>query len=324
VNVYSTSSGKTARRSAMRTVLAFAGTAVAAAALVAYTSFGPAPAVKNASAESRTPDATTANRTYELYDGLKITVDKRGARDGTAVLVLHGGGGPRSVAGLSAAMSQHAYVITPTHPGFDGTPRPDWTDSMTDLAVAYLDLIEKLDVQHVLVVGSSFGGWIASEMALHDTRGRISGLILLDGVGIAPKPPLQIADPAKLGPVKTGELAFFNPALRPNPATLTDAQKAAAAANLRTTGVYAGPTLTDPKLQRRLHRVTAPVLVLAGEEDGIAPLPYERAFAASFPHATFRPIPQAGHFPHIEQPALVSAAITEFVNTQIKPGGKDK
>ena len=130
-------------------------------------------------------------RTFELYDGLSVTVEKRGTRDSAAVLVLHGGAGPRSVAGFSTAMSEHAYVITPTHPGFDGTPRPDWADSIADLAVAYLDLVEELGLEHVVVAGSSFGGWIGAEMALRDTRGRVSGLIMLAGVGIAPEPPLE-------------------------------------------------------------------------------------------------------------------------------------
>jgi pimeloyl-ACP methyl ester carboxylesterase len=266
-----------------------------------------------------TPASKT--RTFDLYDGLSITIEKRGTRDSSAVLVLHGGAGPRSMAGFSAAMSEHAYVITPTHPGFDGTPRPDWADSIADLAVAYLDLIERLGLRHVVVVGSSFGGWIAAEMALRDIRGRISGLILLAGVGIRPEPPLEIADPAKLGPVRTGELAFHNPALRPDPAALSDEQRAAGAANQRTTAVYAGD-MYDPKLRGRLRLVTTPVLVLAGEQDGIVPLEYERALAGSFPRATFRSIPDAGHFPHIEQPGSVFAAIGDFVSTEIKPDGR--
>ena len=264
---------------------------------------------------------TSKTRTFELYDGLSVTVEKRGARSASAVLMLHGGAGPRSMAGFAAAMSEHAYVITPTHPGFDGTPRPDWADSVADLAEVYLDLVEKLGLRHVLVVGSSFGGWIAAEMALRDTRGRVSGLIMLAGVGIAPEPPLEIADPAKLGPVRTGELAFHNPALRPNPAAFTEEQRAVGAANLRTAGVYTG-VMYDPKLRGRLHRITVPVLVLAGEQDGIVPLQYQHALAGSFPRATFRSIPQAGHFPHIEQPASVFAAIGEFVSTEIKPDGE--
>ena len=93
------------------------------------------------------------------------------------MLVLHGGGGPQTVSGLAAALSRRAHVLTPTHPGFAGEPRPEWFDSIDDLALAYLDLLERLDLRDVLVIGSSMGGWIASAMALRDTT-RLSGIVL--------------------------------------------------------------------------------------------------------------------------------------------------
>ena len=265
---------------------------------------------------------TSTTRTITLRNGLTVTVSEYGTPgDGTGALVLHGGAGPRSVAGFAAALSQHAYVIVPTHPGFDGTPRPDSTDSVADLASAYLDLIDELDLNAVMVVGSSIGGWIASEMGLRDNRSRISALVLLGATGIRPEAPLEIADPAKLGPVKTGELAFHKPELRLDPASLSEEQKAGMAANQHTQAVYTGEGF-DPKLRGRLHRVTVPVLVLAGEQDGIVPLEYERALADSFPRATFRPIAEAGHFPHIEQPGAVFGAIGDFVDTEVKPDGE--
>ena len=108
---------------------------------------------------------TVSTRTIDLHNDLTVSVAEYGENsDGTAVLVLHGGAGPRSVAGFAEAMSEHAYTIVPTHPGFDGTPRPDATDSIADLATAYLDLLDELDLRHVVVVGSSFGGWVAAEM----------------------------------------------------------------------------------------------------------------------------------------------------------------
>jgi pimeloyl-ACP methyl ester carboxylesterase len=266
---------------------------------------------------------TASTRTINLRNGLTVTIDEFGtATDGTGALVLHGGAGPRSVAGFAAAMSQHAYVVVPTHPGFDGTPRPQSTDSIADLAVAYLDLIEELGLRAVMVVGNSVGGWIAAEMGLRDNGGVITALVLMASTGIAPESPLEIANPAKLGPVKTGELAFFKPELRLDPSTLSEQQKAAMAANQQTLAVYAGdPFCHDPKLRGRLHRVHVPVLVLAGEQDGIVPVEYEQALADSFPRATFRPVAQAGHFPHIEQPAAVFGAIGDFVDTEIKPDG---
>ncbi|MER5347655.1 alpha/beta hydrolase [Streptomyces mirabilis] len=269
-----------------------------------------------------TPTGTT--RTVDLPGGLSVTIQEFGENtEGTGVLMLHGGAGPRSMSGFAAGMSQHAYVVVPTHPGFDGSPRPESTDTVADLATAYLDLLDALDLRGVMVAGNSVGGWIAAEMALRDNAARISCLTLLASTGIAPEPPLQLANPADLGPAKTGELAFHNPLLRPDPAALGPEQLAVMAANQRTLAVYAGdPFCCDPKLRGRLHRVTVPVLVIAGEQDGIAPLEYEQALADSFPRATFRPISEAGHFPHIEQPAVVFGAIGNFVDTQVKPDGE--
>ncbi|MFJ1709072.1 alpha/beta fold hydrolase [Kitasatospora sp. NPDC088346] len=267
---------------------------------------------------------TSTTRTIDLPGGFAVTIQEFGENtDGTGVLVLHGGAGPRSMAGFAAALSQHAYVVVPTHPGFDGTPRPESTDTVADLATAYLDLLDVLDLRGVMVAGSSVGGWIAAETALRDNAGRISCLTLLASTGIAPEPPLQLANPAELGPARTGELAFHNPQLRPNPAALGPEQLAAMAANQRVLAVYAGdPFCYDPKLRGRLHRVSVPVLVIAGEQDGIAPLEYERALADTFPRATFQPIAQAGHFPHIEQPAAVFEAIGDFIDTDVKPDGR--
>lgn len=271
-----------------------------------------------------TPPAPASTfRTVNPRDGLTLTVQEFGENtDGTGVLMLHGGAGPRSMAGFAAGMSQHAYVVVPTHPGFDGTPRPDWADSVADLATAYLDLIDELGLTGVMVAGSSVGGWIAAEMAVRDNHGAISALVLLGATGITPEPGLEIANPAQLGPVRTGELAFHNPELRLNPATLSEQQKAVMGANQLTLAVYAGdPFCHDPKLRGRLHRVTVPVLVLAGEQDGIVPLAYERTLADAFPRATFRAVPEAGHFPHLEQPGAVFGAIGEFVDTEVKPAG---
>jgi pimeloyl-ACP methyl ester carboxylesterase len=271
-----------------------------------------------------TTTVTPTTRTIALASGQEISVAEYGQNsDGSAVLMLHGGAGPRSMAGFAAGMAEHAYVIVPTHPGFDGAPRAEGTTSIADLAEAYLDLIEALELQHVFVVGSSLGGWIASEMGLRDNHGRLSALTLLGASGITPEPGTEIADPALIGPVRTGELAFHNPKFRLDPASLTDAQRANMAANGATQALFGGPDKHyDPKLAGRLHRVTIPVLVIAGEQDGIVPLAYQRNLAAAFPRSTFRSVPEAGHFPHMEQPGAVFGHIGEFVDTEVKPDGE--
>ncbi|TDD53863.1 alpha/beta hydrolase [Kribbella antibiotica] len=270
-----------------------------------------------------TTTAPPAVRTIPLASGQELTFAEYGQNtDSTAVLVLHAGAGPATVAGFAAATSEHAYVIAPTYPGFEGTPRAESTDSVADLAEAYLDLIDILELDHVFVVGNSLGAWVATEIALRDNHGRVSALTLIGATGIEPTWPLEVADPRKEGPVRTGELAYHDPKFRDDPSALTDEQRATFFANASTAVVYGGEKFYDPKLAARQHRVTIPVLVLAGEQDGISPVKYQRAVAAGFPRSTFRTIPQAAHFPHIEQPAAVFAAINDFVQSKVKPDSK--
>jgi pimeloyl-ACP methyl ester carboxylesterase len=268
------------------------------------------------------PTSTSTTRTIDLADGLSVTITESGTNtDGQAVLLLHGGAGARSMAGLAGALSQHVYTIAPTHPGFDGTPRPEPVDSVADLAVAYLDLLDTLDLNGVMVIGNSLGGWIASEMALRDTRGRIGCLVLINAVGIhAHLKKNGIVDVRTVPPAEIGKLSFANEAFRPDFSSFSDEQRAGMAANQKALATYAGAAFThDPKLRGRLHRVTVPVLVVWGEQDGIAPLGYGRGYAESFPNGHFAPVADAGHFPQIEQLGNTLGAIGDFVDTVMKP-----
>jgi pimeloyl-ACP methyl ester carboxylesterase len=121
-------------------------------------------------------------RTAALGSDLEITLTESGT--GRPVLILHGGGGPFTVAGIANHLAETMHTITPTHPGWNGTNRPEWLSGIDDLALAYLHYLEDNELQNVLVIGSSMGGWIGSEMAVRDGAGRITGLILIDGVGI--------------------------------------------------------------------------------------------------------------------------------------------
>jgi pimeloyl-ACP methyl ester carboxylesterase len=268
------------------------------------------------------PAPTTAPRTVDLPGDLSLTIAEFGTNtEGSAVLYLHGGAGPRTMTGLATALSEHVYGIVPTHPGFDGTLRPEGFDTVADLAVAYLDLLDTLDLTGVMVIGNSVGGWIAAEMALRDTRGRIGALVLLNAVGIhAHLKDNEVRDIRVMAPAEMTQLAFHNPAFRPDFASFSDEQRAAAAANQRTLATYAGEAFSyDPKLRGRLHRVTVPVLVAWGEQDGISLPAYGRGYAKSFPNGHFTPIAEAGHFPHIEQMGATLGAIGDFVDTVVKP-----
>ena len=254
-----------------------------------------------------------STRRESFVDGLNLRVDEEGS--GRPILVLHGGAGPQSVAGLASALSRRAHVLVPTHPGFEGEPRPQWFDRLDDLAFAYLELLERLDLRDALVIGSSVGGWIASEMAVYDTT-RLSGLVLIDATGIQVEGH-PVADVSSLAPDQLLALSFHNPAaFRVDPATVSPEQAKARAENIKTLYVYdQGLNGSDPKLRRRLRRVNIPALVVWGESDRIADPEYGRAYAQALPNARFELIPEAGHLPQLEQPQRLLTLIWEFADS---------
>jgi pimeloyl-ACP methyl ester carboxylesterase len=74
----------------------------------------------------------------------------------------------------------------------------------------------------------------------------------------------------------------------------------------------------DPALVHWLHRITRATLVLWGEQDGIAPPAYGEKLAAAIPHSRFHTIPGAAHYPQIEHPEAVAAAIGEITLPEIQ------
>ncbi|GHE08372.1 alpha/beta fold hydrolase [Streptomyces alanosinicus] len=244
--------------------------------------------------------------------GLDVTVDDRG--EGRPFLLLHGGAGPQTVGPFGGRLADErpARVLTPVHPGFDGTARPDWITDIPALARVYGHLLDALGLTDVTVVGNSIGGWIAAELALLGSD-RISGVVLVNAAGIQ-VPGHPVADPFALTPAELSALAFHDAArYAVDPTALPEAARAAMAANRAALRVYSGDhAMQDPTLRERLAKATHPVLVVWGESDQVVDVDYGRAYAAAFPDARFELLRHSGHMPQIEAPAELLDLIWEF------------
>jgi len=246
-------------------------------------------------------------------DQTELTVTDLGS--GRPVLLLHGGGGPLTVAPFAEllASTHSARVITPTHPGFAGTPRTEGMRTVRDLAALYVDLIARLDLRDVTVVGNSIGGWIAAEMGLLDTS-RVGRLVLVDAVGIQVEGH-PIIDFFSLTPRQIAEASYHDPdRFGIDPTKLPpDAQKAMAANRAALTS-YCGAAMSDPTLIERLAAVTRPVLVLWGDADRIVDADYGRAWARAIPGAQFELLTETGHLPQLETPQKLLSKIWTFAS----------
>ncbi len=242
-----------------------------------------------------------------------VTVDEYG--QGQPFLLLHGGGGPTTVAGFAEllATTHAARVIVPIHPGFGGTPRPEALQTVRGLAALYVALLDQLDLSDVTVVGNSIGGWIAAEMALLKSP-RVSGAVIINAVGIE-VPGHPIADFFSLTMDQVFQLSYYNPGpFRIDPTTLPPAAQAIAAGNRATLATYSGTSMSDPSLAARLSGLEVPTLVLWGDSDQIADPDYGRAYAAAIPTARFQLLKDTGHLPQLETPDQVLHAIWDFAS----------
>ncbi|MEU0413214.1 alpha/beta hydrolase [Streptomyces griseorubiginosus] len=260
--------------------------------------------------------STDASSTYA---DLSLTVSEAGA--GRPVLVLHGGGGPATVTGLAQHLSRTAHTITPVHPGWDGAPRPAWLTGIGDLARVYLHILRERGLRDVLVVGSSLGGWIAADMAAHDSAGTITGLVLIDAVGVQVDAE-PIADIFALDARGLAELSWHDSdRYYLDPADIASDELARRQANMATVRVLAGdPYMHDPELLPRLGRIQVPTLLLWGESDRIVTPAYGAAYAEAFADGRLEIVPEAGHLPHIEQPDATCALIDAHLDRTL--GGR--
>ncbi|MBV8120409.1 MAG: alpha/beta fold hydrolase, partial [Alphaproteobacteria bacterium] len=107
-----------------------------------------------------------------------------GSRPGPMpILLVHGINNINLSAPFLAPLAEHGEILAPSHPGFGRSPRPDDFDTIYDLVRLYLTVLDALPADRVAMIGFSFGGWIAAEIAVCRPR-KLSRLVLVDPLGI--------------------------------------------------------------------------------------------------------------------------------------------
>ena len=250
----------------------------------------------------------------ERIDIGEISLEAHIAGRGPPLLFLHG---------LDYFAQHHSFldrlagqfrVIAPRHPGFGNTARPPWMRTVGDIAYLYLDLIDRLALDDVLLVGASFGGWVAMELAVR-SGARLSGLVLVDTLGLkfGGRDDVEIADIYALPADEVVRRTFADPAKAPDYDAMGDAEVEEVARDREAAVLYGWrPFMHNPSLRHWLHRIKVPALVIWGERDRIVAPSYGAHLTQRLQNARFVPIANTGHYPQVEQPEAVAAAIEGF------------
>jgi pimeloyl-ACP methyl ester carboxylesterase len=247
-------------------------------------------------------------------DELTLEIERRGS--GPPLLLIPGEEGLERDAPFLDELAKSYEVIIPFPPGFGRSTRPDWITHPDDIAYMMLDVVDDYGLANVPVLGFSFGGWIAAEMATKDDS-FIAKLVLVAPYGIKTGKPTErdIADVWLLHPDEVMARKWHDPAKGKRDFTTMPEDKLTIVA--RNTESFARfgwePYLHNPKLRHRLHRIKVPTLLVWGENDGLVTPVYGETYRKLIPDARLAVIPQAGHLPQIEQPQAFLTELRKFL-----------
>jgi pimeloyl-ACP methyl ester carboxylesterase len=235
-----------------------------------------------------------------------------GGKGETAVF-LHGGAGLAVWTPFFQSVASKYALRVPEHPGFGQSDNPEWLQSIADLALFYLDYLADNDLRNVHLIGNSFGGWIAAELAMRDSS-RLKSLTLIGPSGIAPSGGAK--DIFRWSYEENLRNLFHNQAIAERmlgqPPTI---EQVAAQIKNQTTVVRLGAAsrLCNPDLPRWLHRIPVPAHLLWGEHDKLCPAETASIWADHLPNAKVTIVKDAGHLPHAEKADIVGPAVLDFL-----------
>jgi pimeloyl-ACP methyl ester carboxylesterase len=232
------------------------------------------------------------------------------------MLFLQSSQGITSAERFLGLLAQKRRVIAPFHPGFGRSTLPDWLDSVEDIAHIYLELMDRLNLNTIDLVGCSIGGWIAADMATKAPE-RLKHLVLVGAVGIKTGPPdkLDVPDIFAMPQDQLNALVYHDPEKSaPDFKTLPEPELQTFVRNRETLALIGWePYMHNPKLKHRLQRVKVPTLFARGASDGLVSADYLASYAALLPSARIVTVAEAGHVPHIEQPDKFAATVLDFL-----------
>jgi pimeloyl-ACP methyl ester carboxylesterase len=221
---------------------------------------------------------------------------------------------------LAAAFS----VCAPALPGYADSEGFDDLETIEDAVFFCLDAIDTLKLEKVHLVGSSLGGWVATEFATRHSH-RLHKLVLIDPLGIS-TPQARIGNffyavtpKAEGGQHEVRELIFRNPNSELAVGAIPD--QMSSEANLlfykaQMVGARLGwkpPYLHNPRLKDHLFRVHVPTLIIWAGEDKLAPPALADMFKNGIARAEVAFVPGAAHALILEQPERVATLVTQFL-----------
>jgi pimeloyl-ACP methyl ester carboxylesterase len=267
---------------------------------------------------------------YESVGGQRVRFVRAGATSGSAVVLIHGfGSSLYTWKDVIPALAARHDTIALDLPGFGESDRPAEL-SLEDLPRTVLGLMDRLGIERAALVGNSMGGATAAIVAA-TAPGRVSRLVLIDAAGFNLEPQtmpgmvrLTTSWVAPVLGLLPGRRLVVESSLRQvfhDDSLVTKERVSEYLAPTQRPGTFEALRSFGASLGERpevvaaaLPAISAPTLVIWGDDDRWIPLADADRFLATIAGARKVVIPACGHVPQEEKPAEVARLLLEFLD----------
>ncbi len=235
------------------------------------------------------------------------TLEVRVEGDGPDVVVLPSFVGPYWTAALDELASSFRVHLLQL-PGFGDFAVPREARRVLDLATVLKVALADAGLLGASVIGHSFGGWLALELALLAPPPK---LVLVDALGF------RIKGEAREDIFDRPRDTVLDLVYTDRSSAPTNWESVEDRRNVASLAKYGwNPYLCDLSLATRAAAISSPTLVVWGEKDRVVPDTHAQLIAGAIPGARSEVLPGAGHDPLSDAPSRCAAAINRFLSTK--------
>ena len=225
----------------------------------------------------------------------------RKSDDSAPVICIHGAGGLR-LSPMHEMLAKTHRIIAFETPGFGASPANERSRDMVDLAATLCTAIAALDIRAYHLMGTSFGGKLATHMALREGE-KVQSLILLSPAVFRPA-----ARPSMGTPEERRKVMHAHPERFPLASSNPDVDSKQETLVRR----LIGPP-RDAALEEKLSGLSVPTLVVFGTEDRLTPPEMARCYRQHYGNAHLMLIYDAAHLVDLDRPEAVTEVVGDFL-----------
>jgi pimeloyl-ACP methyl ester carboxylesterase len=264
----------------------------------------------------------------------------RTAGDGPVLVLIHGMARSSDTwEHVLPALARRFTVVAPDLLGHGGSAKPRTEYAVSAHANLLRDLLVALGHERATLVGHSFGGGVAMQLAYQFPE-RCERLVLVSSGGLGREVSALLRGLSLPGAEQLFPLVC-SPALRDAGRRLAEwlaaaglrvapkveeiwrswsslAEADARRAFFRTLRAVIEPDGQAVSAMDRLYLAsTVPTLIMWGARDGLIPVDHGRAAHAAIPGSRLTVFADAGHFPHCEAPEAFVDSVVEFIDSSV-------